>query len=390
MGRIGALMTTVRELHHKAMVIAQDAKLARDAGRQNEARRLAAEAFELEVQAVALVPREAESEPTRSILCLSAGSLAMLAGEYLQAERVLTEGLSGFPPEKTRADIYEVLDQVLSERRQEQVSVEQRSTRLSLRLRGEAIGHGWAPSREVTSRIAAAEAILDRKSRMDQAQPWQNAGRAPRELQSFDTYVHAFQPGSLEIELELAPKLYSQRSFEGFAPSANEIVASVIDGLRSMQNDDFQGLAQTYPDDAYLKHFVSQARLLAPDGEAVSAVEVEGANHSLEFTRRRSSISVPRTGNLLSVAEHNASPVTARGKLVVGDISSKGKNRDTVRLEYSDGTYDIFKVTQGLEDLVKSYFGEIVVVDLEHLRRGRSVVTDVRPAPELAASEIAQ
>jgi hypothetical protein len=314
----------------------------------------------------------------------------MLAGEYLQAERVLTEGLSGFPPEKTRADIYEVLDQVLSERRQEQVSVEQRSTRLSLRLRGEAIGHGWAPSREVTSRIAAAEAILDRKSRMDQAQPWQNAGRAPRELQSFDTYVHAFQPGSLEIELELAPKLYSQRSFEGFAPSANEIVASVIDGLRSMQNDDFQGLAQTYPDDAYLKHFVSQARLLAPDGEAVSAVEVEGANHSLEFTRRRSSISVPRTGNLLSVAEHNASPVTARGKLVVGDISSKGKNRDTVRLEYSDGTYDIFKVTQGLEDLVKSYFGEIVVVDLEHLRRGRSVVTDVRPAPELAASEIAQ
>jgi hypothetical protein len=217
---------------------------------------------------------------------------------------------------------------------------------------------------------------------MIQNQPWQSSGPAPRELRSFDTYVHAFAPGSLEIELELAPRFYSQQSLEGFGPSAEEVVASVITGLRSMQEDDLEQLEVTYPDPAYLKHFVTQARELAPDGEAIKAVEIQEAAHSLEFTRRRSTISVPRTGNTAR-SESPILPPIATGRLVVGDISSTGKNRDTVKLEYPDGRHDVFRVTEGLEELVKSHFGQLVTVELERPKRGRAAVVDVRPADEV-------
>jgi hypothetical protein len=379
-------MTTVRQLHNEAMVLAEEAKLAQDAGRLDEAQKLAAQAFALEFRAVGLVPKAASAEPTRSILCLSAGSLAMQARMFLDAERILNEGLSGHPPDRTRQDLYEVLDQVLSERRQENLAAEDRPTRLNLRLLGGAVGYGRAPSREVTSRISAAESILERRSLIEQDQPWQPSGPVPKELRTFDTYVHAFALGSLEIELELAPRYMTQLRLEGEPPSAIDVVSSVLSGLQSLQDNNMKQLELIYPDPAYLKHFVTRARDLAPDGDVIRSVEIQGANRSLEFTRNQASISVPRSSERLMEAATSSATVMS-GRLVAGDISSSGKNRDTVKLEFPDGNHELYKVTEGLEDLVRSYFGQFVTLDLERPTRGRAAVVDVKPYKETEVQE---
>lgn len=373
-------MTTVRQLHNEAMILAQEAKVLRDVGNAVESKALARHAFLLELEAVNLIPRALASEPTRSILCLSAGSLAKQADLFIDAERVINEGLSGFPHDRSRSDLYQLLEQVLSEKRQQGRAPAERSTRINLRLTGDAVGFGAIPTREVTSRITAAESILDRRSRMAQEQPWQSSGPPPRSIQVFDTYVHAFLPGSFEIDLELAPRHNSQQAL--FITS-EEIVESVVSGLMHVQDGNMEQLRLDFPHPAYLRHFVTQARELAPDGILVRAIAIQGASRLVEFTRPRSAIDAPRSNEVLNKTINKDVSQTATGKLVAGDISTTGKNRDTVGVEDDNGNVQFFKVTDGLEDLIRSSFGQRVEVQIERPKRGKPVVVDVRKIEEL-------
>lgn len=105
------------------MALAQRAYLAREANEGEEAARLAAEALGLELGAAELVTKAPESEPTRSILYLSAASLARQAGDLLQARRLAAEGLAGYPPPRTERELLDVLVEIAAESRRELVSV---------------------------------------------------------------------------------------------------------------------------------------------------------------------------------------------------------------------------------------------------------------------------
>jgi len=108
-------MTTVRELHDKSAELAQAAMVARHEGREEEAKSLARQALEYELQAAGLVPKEQASEPTRSILYLSAASLAYQCKDLQTAQRLVAEGLSGYPPPKVEEDLQDLFEQVAQE-----------------------------------------------------------------------------------------------------------------------------------------------------------------------------------------------------------------------------------------------------------------------------------
>lgn len=99
-------MSTVRELHDKAMELAQEAMVFRQSGQLSDAENLARQAYQLEQQAAELVPEGQDSEPTRSILYLSAASLAYQAGEYDIALGLVEKGLSGFPPQQVEQELH--------------------------------------------------------------------------------------------------------------------------------------------------------------------------------------------------------------------------------------------------------------------------------------------
>jgi len=95
-------MTTVRELHDKAMFLAQLAVVARDRDKDEaRARDLARRAYELERQAAELVPVTKESEPTRSVLYRSAASLAYQCREFEAALELVAEGVTVADPGQT-------------------------------------------------------------------------------------------------------------------------------------------------------------------------------------------------------------------------------------------------------------------------------------------------
>ena len=114
-------MKSVKELHKKAMELAEFAFVAKLRGNPVKAEELLRQAFEYESQAARLVPDEPSSEPTRSILYSSAATLALDCNEPREAEELIAEGLAGNPAPEIEQELRDLYKQV----RKADVSVKQ-------------------------------------------------------------------------------------------------------------------------------------------------------------------------------------------------------------------------------------------------------------------------
>lgn len=114
-------MDSVRELHDKAMKLAQLAMVARHSQDFKRAEQLARQAYEYEAQAAELIPLAESSEPTRSVLYRSAAWLAYQCKEFTVALKLIQKGLSGFPPPEIEQELKDLLKNLC-----EQVNFENR------------------------------------------------------------------------------------------------------------------------------------------------------------------------------------------------------------------------------------------------------------------------
>ena len=105
-------MTRVKDLHHEAMRLVDEAESARRDGNVQVARERLRQAFEHERQAADLVAGDLSQEPTRSVLHRSAASLALECGELREAERMINVALSDCPPNEIAEELRGLLEQV--------------------------------------------------------------------------------------------------------------------------------------------------------------------------------------------------------------------------------------------------------------------------------------
>jgi hypothetical protein len=70
------------------------------------------QACELELKSASLIEKLRENEPSRSMLFLGAASLAFQGEDFDLAERLVGEGLSGYPPDDVKADLRKLLDEI--------------------------------------------------------------------------------------------------------------------------------------------------------------------------------------------------------------------------------------------------------------------------------------
>jgi hypothetical protein len=105
-------MSSVRQYHTQAMEYAQRALIARHEGQAVHARDMARQAYELEVQALKLVPNDPSAQPTRAILSRSAASLAYQCDEFQQARALVLDGLQYAPPAHVRDELLMLLQQI--------------------------------------------------------------------------------------------------------------------------------------------------------------------------------------------------------------------------------------------------------------------------------------
>lgn len=113
------MSATATNLHDAAMAMADDALAARRRGDSVAAKELFGRASEAEEQAARAVAAAENVEPTRSILFRSAASLALEAGRVNDAERLVTAGLAGNPPEDVAEELRELRERMAAPQQQE-------------------------------------------------------------------------------------------------------------------------------------------------------------------------------------------------------------------------------------------------------------------------------
>lgn len=109
---------TPQELHTRAMDIAEDALVNRLYRRDGlHRRRLFREALRLELGAIEAMDKRVQ--PTWSVLCRSAGTMALDCRDYEQANELALMGLTDDCPGKIRAEIEELQAAIIKVRREE-------------------------------------------------------------------------------------------------------------------------------------------------------------------------------------------------------------------------------------------------------------------------------
>lgn len=94
------------------MLLASEAILLKKENKFKESKSIFLDACNLEFKAASLVENLAENEPSRSILYLSAASLAWRGEDFKFAERLIAEAMNGYPPEQVKNDLRQLLAKV--------------------------------------------------------------------------------------------------------------------------------------------------------------------------------------------------------------------------------------------------------------------------------------
>ncbi|MBD3309541.1 hypothetical protein GF348_24390 [candidate division KSB3 bacterium] len=366
-------MTTVRELHDRATELAQIALVARQEGRVEEATGLARQALEYETRAARLIPDEESSEPTRSILYLSAASLAYQSKDLRAAQRLVAEGLSGYPPPKVEQDLKDLLAQIDFEHHLEAQGVILEDYDLQIALLGRAVGSGMVIYQEFKKVIENTISLIHRTVEHRMGREFRSGPGRPSDIyRPFIPALSAGRHGSFAVTLRLGVDEDQQTSFLMSAP---QVIEEILSGIEAINSSNVGALGEIINDsvkdaELYRRDFISLTRDMAPDGDKITFIGFTSKDRSVSLTRLQSDIEyTPKIESTSRQVE--LTPVTITGVLDHAiRREQKGIDRRFIEVSSEEGKVDRIIVGEGMIDVVRSYFGQMVEV------KGTSVVDD--------------
>jgi hypothetical protein len=325
-------MSTVRELHNRAMILALESQTARDSGWRKQAITLASQAMSLEAEAAGLLAKEPSTEPTRSILYRSAAALAYQAGDYVTALRLAADGLSGYPPPTVQQELIDLFEQITMAEHLRVRGAELDPAQVQLSLAGQAVGHGLVPFDTFRTRIEAFLSILKKSALRSIGAEFKKDSR-----QLFVPIISAPRPGSFSVTVELA---YKPNVNVDMFVTQGGIIDDVAESIALFNAQNFDQLRARIEQEDYYIHFLAQAKRLAPDGERISHVGITTPSRSVSLTLTSREVNLP----------HSAVPVESPALGAVDSIAASE--------------------TPGIESVPRSYSGVLVLAD----RRGEGVI----------------
>jgi len=346
-------MSAVRELHNKAMQLAQRALIARHQGKEAEAEDLARQACDFESRAAQLIPLSEESEPTRSILYRSAASLAYQGKEYVHAIKLIMQGLSGFPPNEIYSELKELFEKVRFEEHLLRDDLIMSEDDIHLTLQGGAVGPGLIQYNQFVKRIKTIPSIIYRTTERLLGKAYQKAGRPSSKTARIVPAVMVPQGGCFSVTVRL---VYSKGQILLSQATPNRVVDEIMTSFELLNDMNLEELANLMQDETYLRNFLSLAGEMAPDGNDITLLGLSSSKRKVGFVR---------THNEIASKTALPTPPTAVQQeiTVIGELDFATKRaKNLIGLTVEGGTrYDI-KVEEGMEDLVRAYFSEWVKV----------------------------
>lgn len=352
-------MNQVRELHEKAMDLAEIASVAKLRGDLETAKQLFWQAYENEVQAARLVPDDPSYEPTRSILYRSAASLALDCSDFREAERLIAEGLAGHPPEEIAEELRYLYEKLNFHRHLALRGVSLGPDEVLMSLAGKAIGSGVAMVSEFTRRLDDIQRLLRRTVERVMGKAYSEGGVASGLARHFAFFVSGLQHGSFTVSLKVGTP-ERQLTLPLTELSSSYIIDEILTCLEFFNASKEAELREKIPDLPYYRHFIGMARRIAPDGDEVDLVGFATDRRRIELTKPGDEIGLS-FDTQLDIDMNMETKVEITGRLRYADAIHSEKQ--TIKLIDEDHrTYYIIVPKGMMSDIVKPLWDETVIV----------------------------
>jgi len=266
-------MMEISKIHEMAMELADKAYIARLHGDLEAAERFTREAFEKEKEAALLLVDKCECEPTRSVLCRSAASLALESGEQREAERLIGFALSGAPPDEIAEELRDLLEKVNFERHLSLRGLKLGPDEFQFSIWGKLVSYGMAQSEEFISRVQNIERIIYRTAERRLKRPFKEAGRRKKDLEKeLELYVSVPRAASFAVSFRLGSSRQSMLpGMPGMALS-EDVINEMFECFDLLNTAKMIPLEEKFEDKVYYTNFIQLAQKIAPDGENIKSV----------------------------------------------------------------------------------------------------------------------
>lgn len=366
-------------LHQQALEWADKAYIARKKGQWEASAEYARQALQYEIEAAEKLPPVAESEPTRSILYRGAASLAYQAREYKIALQLIEKGRTPHAPEEILFDLDNLAQDVRFALYLQEIGFTLSNEEALISLRGQATGYGTILYKEFIRRLNALMSLLQRTAERLNHREYRRSGRPERQV--FEPMIATAPPGSFAFKLRLALPETTQLSLWTNTENILSEIASNIEILAAQGSESLKVrfLSQTTNEEQanlYLRNFLAITKQMAPDGKHIAEFGITTAKQQVLLTSSTGKVIQDTLQSVLD-ADNSAKgkPIIAIGEL---DRADKRKNKIEITEEETKNTYSVI-IQEGLEDVVRSYFGERVKIQ-GILKRKSIYLQDIEPA----------
>jgi len=368
-------------LHQRAMEFAYQAYIARKRGDTARAVNLAREALQIEIKAAEKLPPLAESEPTRSILYRGAASLAYQAKEFQLALKLIREGQTPYAPEEILADLEILHQDVRLAFYLQEIGLTLSNEEALIYLRGQATGYGTIVYKEFTHRLKAVITLIERTFERLSLRDYRRSGHAASQF--FEPMIATAPPGSFAFKLQLAINEASQASLLVDPQSIiGEIVTNIeiatIYGVDELKKRFYAQTKNEEQANSYLLNFMATTKQFAPDGKCIEQAGITTAKHQILLTPAQSKTIQENLQFVMSEEKTSSGqPIDIIGEL---DRADKRENQIGITEEKTQKRYTV-EIQEGLEDVVRSYFGERVRIK-GTLIKSKIFLQDIEPSDE--------
>ncbi|MBK5276936.1 MAG: hypothetical protein JJE30_18070 [Desulfuromonadales bacterium] len=353
-------MNTIETLHNEAMDLAELAHIAKSKDDRDTFLELSKKAFELEKKAALAVAQDFTLEPTRSILCRSAASLAMDCTEYREAEKLISLALWGNPPINIAEELRDLLETVQFSRHLETKGMELAGSEFQMSLSGKAIGHGVISSKEFIDRVDFVEKLLFRTAERKKGKPFKERGRKEAGMkEDLQLFLSAPRAASFAITFK-----FGQSKDQPHLPEIDPaivVVDEVLECVKLVNEGNDAELKTRINDEAYLQNFLALTKQIAPDGNQITQV---GFTVSRNGKTTQTPLTVPK--DKISIIGQSKLPSNEVKRIsVTGSLryANSMKSMHLIKLVDNDGKSHNVVVPEGMmTDIVKPLWEDVVVV----------------------------
>ena len=362
-------MTSVSELHDKAIELADRGVGERVRGNEERSLRLFEEALQFELKAISEL---GQSEGLLwSVLHRSAGAMALDCGKFRQAEQIAATALSGEPDAEIAEELRDLLENIYFRRHLELKGIAFQDSQLQFSLSGPEVGNGVAELGAVYGRVTDSAQLIYRTAERRQGLPFRERGAPPKAIrEQHRMLLSPPRNGSFAVLLQFgSPR---QPNLPGMSPTAT-IIDEFLDLIELVNKSRVDEIQEMIPDQAYQRNFFGLTKKIAPDGERFRQVGFTalraGEERSVEITVPAAEIPTPSS---VEPPDSASEPVEIRGVLRFAD-ARKGTN-NSIQVVTGDFSSRVLVPAGMMNDIVRPLWDHNVVI--QAVRKGRTLTLE--------------